>query len=166
MSTMTITTHERVVYDTATFERTDIETRRRLSNKTKAMILVDVEAPHKILACNEEWRRLCGFGEDAIGQPPSILQGEMTDMKKAALFRRELVGSGKAIVTLANYHKNGTVRSCNAMPHVHAPCSNIATAMSSHTLSTLSTYLAGVRSSDPWRVHQVREWRTVLSDRG
>ena len=153
---MTITTHERVVYDTATFERTDIETRRRLSNKTKAMILVDVEAPHKILACNEEWRRLCGFGEDAIGQPPSILQGEMTDMKKAALFRRELVGSGKAIVTLANYHKNGTVRSC----------SNIATAMSSHTLSTLSTYLAGVRSSDPWRVHQVREWRTVLSDRG
>jgi len=79
-----------------------------LSERSTPMIATRASAPYNIVACNGKWQALCGYGKEAVGMPPTILQGEMTDMKKAAKFRRDLVGSGAARTTLVNYTKDGT----------------------------------------------------------
>ena len=112
------------------------ELAKMLAKTSTPMIATRASAPFNIVACNSKWRALCGYGKEAVGMPPTILQGEMTgaafclrtsvfdpertffpmlprpdlfaDMKKAAKFRRDLVGSGAARTTLVNYTKDGT----------------------------------------------------------
>jgi len=107
MTTTTITIdQQQVMWMAKETKDVDQKVRNAMGANTPA-ILVGAAAPHHIVACNQAWRDLCGFGKEALGQKPSILQGELTDMKKAARFRRDLVGNGTALVTLANYRKSG-----------------------------------------------------------
>lgn len=78
-----------------------------LAETKEPAILTSASAPFHIVATNRAWREMCGFGTDAIGKTPSILQGELTDMKKAAIFRRALGEHGSARTTLVNYTKDG-----------------------------------------------------------
>jgi hypothetical protein len=80
---------------------------RMMSRSNAPMILVNARKPRTIIASNAAWIQQCGFGKEAIGNSPTILQGELTDMKKAAKFRRDLLCSGDARTTLVNYTKSG-----------------------------------------------------------
>jgi len=84
-----------------------IAIRKKMAVSTGPAILCSAQSPHNIIATNESWRKLCGFGSEALGKSPSILQGELTDMKKAAKFRRDLSNEGVSRVMLANYKKDG-----------------------------------------------------------
>lgn len=81
--------------------------RRRMEVAKGPAILCSASSPYNIIATNELWRKLCGFGSEALGKCPSILQGELTDMKKAAKFRRDLTDDGVSRTMLANYKKSG-----------------------------------------------------------
>ena len=59
------------------------------------------------MAANRAWQEQCGFGAECLGKSPKILQGELTDMKKAAAFRKELLGTGSSRMTVTNYSKTG-----------------------------------------------------------
>ena len=65
-----------------------------------------VRAAHSILVLTA-WQEQCGYRSECLGQSPKILQGELTDMKKAARFRKELVATGMSSMTVTNYNKSG-----------------------------------------------------------
>jgi hypothetical protein len=68
-----------------------------------------VDANNLIVAANEAWQDQCGYGEEAIGANPKILQGELTDRAKAMRFANRVYGhEGKAGTTLVNYKADGT----------------------------------------------------------
>jgi len=79
---------------------------KKLAAARGPAILTESAAPYRIVACNHAWRELCGFGADRnpIGSTPAALQGELTDMKKAAAFRRDLLNYGESHAMLANYN--------------------------------------------------------------
>jgi hypothetical protein len=79
---------------------------RLLARKSDPSILVEGQAPHRIVGVNSAWSQLCGFsGEEAIGQTTKILQGELTDTQKAAEFANALARDGKARMSVVNYTK-------------------------------------------------------------
>eukprot|EP00322_Chrysochromulina_rotalis_P028512 CAMPEP_0115851190 /NCGR_PEP_ID=MMETSP0287-20121206/12353_1 /TAXON_ID=412157 /ORGANISM="Chrysochromulina rotalis, Strain UIO044" /LENGTH=320 /DNA_ID=CAMNT_0003305213 /DNA_START=29 /DNA_END=991 /DNA_ORIENTATION=- len=104
MSTVTVTQRQ-VIWLSDERDRASAEIKKRMEATEGPAILTTTAAPYKIVACTAAWRELCGFGEEALGASPTILQGNLTDMKKAAAFRRDLVGNGDAHAMLANYAK-------------------------------------------------------------
>ena len=65
--------------------------------------------PYEVLAMNAAWSKLCGYGEESLGDSPSkLLQGAGTDRKKAAQFTSQLMDAGAAATTLLNYRNDGT----------------------------------------------------------
>ena len=80
----------------------------RLVQTERPAILVQTDAPWRIVACNRAWERLCGFtAAEACGQPPSIIHGAQTDKSKAEQHRVDCVTRGAASMTILNYTKGG-----------------------------------------------------------
>jgi len=69
-------------------------------------IIVGSEKPYPILAANKEWQATCGYGQEAIGRTPKILQGELTNRTKAATFVNDCVRTGHGRTVLVNYHSS------------------------------------------------------------
>lgn len=80
----------------------------RLKACPDAAICVQSQAPYAIVAANQAWQDQCGYGKEAIGQSPKILQGDRTDQGKATRFASECATKGECRMTLINYKKNGT----------------------------------------------------------
>lgn len=77
-----------------------------MSRKTEPAILTDED--NLIVASNEPWQVLCAYSEEeSNGRSPKILQGDLTDCRKAAAFAGELKTKGEARTTLINYTKGG-----------------------------------------------------------
>jgi hypothetical protein len=105
--TVTETSSGNIEWLTRELDAVPIAVRKKMAAATGPAVLCSAQSPHNIIATNAFWRKLCGFGSEALGKSPSILQGELTDMKKAAKFRRDLTDDGLSRVMLANYKKSG-----------------------------------------------------------
>ena len=79
--------------------------RRGSLQRPEPAILLDATAPYKILAANRAWQDQCGYGQEAIGASPKILQGELTDQVRAKRFAYDCITFGHARTTLINYTK-------------------------------------------------------------
>jgi len=89
------------------WSKTPTHLRMRLAKSPRPTIMVESKAPYGIVAANRAWQEQCGYHSECLGQSPKILQGELTDMKKAARFRKELVATGMSSMTVTNYNKAG-----------------------------------------------------------
>jgi len=62
-----------------------------MANAAAPMIVTESCAPGRIVACNNRWNTLCGYApEEALGKPPSILQGPRTSRTKAREFSQRV----------------------------------------------------------------------------
>jgi len=93
------------IWDRQAFEKAPTHLRMRLKT-TAPIILVGSESPYPILAANQAWQDTCGYGKEAIGQTPKILQGERTNRKKAEYFSHDCVRNGHGRTVLVNYDSN------------------------------------------------------------
>jgi len=79
----------------------------RLTTSTPA-ILVQTDAPWRVVACNQKWEQLCGYSaQEACGQPPSLLHGPCTDKALTEGHRTACVTEGAARMLIVNYTKGG-----------------------------------------------------------
>ena len=73
-----------------------------------------LQRPHSALEvefvhANPAFIEMCGYSlEEMVGQRPSLLQGEETDMEAARAFREDVLRTGNALTTLVNYRKDGS----------------------------------------------------------
>lgn len=107
MTTVRTIHDEGAVWAKEAYDKAPKQLRMRLAQNRNPVILIDKQAPYGIVAANKSWLEQCGYGTECIGKSPKILQGELTDMKKAARFRKELVDTGKSRMTVTNYSKTG-----------------------------------------------------------
>tara|TARA_X000000368_G_scaffold411395_1_gene396189 strand:+ start:583 stop:981 length:399 start_codon:yes stop_codon:yes gene_type:complete len=61
----------------------------------------------QIVGVNDAWMSMCGYSlEEALGQTPKILQGELTDPATAKNFRMNLCQGRCCFMSVINYKKN------------------------------------------------------------
>ena len=94
-----------VLWDRSVYHAAPKHLRMRLKCPEPAIL---VDEANKIVAANEAWQVQCGYGEEAIGESPKILQGALTDRAKATRFTHRAMREGRAGTSLVNYKADGS----------------------------------------------------------
>ena len=94
-----------VLWDRDAYHAAPSHIRMRLKTTTPTILCNEANV---IVAANQAWQDQCGYGEEAIGATPKILQGELTDKAKAHRFMKRAVEEGRAGTSLVNYKADGS----------------------------------------------------------
>jgi PAS domain S-box-containing protein len=72
------------------------------------LLITSCQAPYYIEHTNKAWTLECGWDNHEVGGLTcAFLQGELTDVKKAAAFTKDVVEVGYGNMQINNYRKNG-----------------------------------------------------------
>jgi PAS domain S-box-containing protein len=73
----------------------------------RPIIITDLN--EKIIAVNTSWVNMCKFtAEEAFGNTPKLLQGELTNVESALNFSMTIRGGLTSIASIVNYKKDGS----------------------------------------------------------
>ena len=91
------------------YEARNLDERQLLANINTRVPIIVTDLNNRIIGLNHEWVVMCKYtAEEAFGETPQILQGELTDLVTARDFSMQVRGGHPGFVALINYKKDGT----------------------------------------------------------